>query len=71
MAVMVDMSLHRAFVRKKHSAYKLLEINLLMPEDTAFISSKSDVHPRRYDRDINPTEKCGQTDGFSALYVYN
>ena len=38
-----------------------------MPEDIAFISSKSDVHPRRYYRDIDPTAKCGQT----AFQLYN
>ena len=44
-----------------------------MPEDTAIISSKSDVDPCTPDRDIDPTKNADrrtdrQTDGFSALY---
>ena len=67
------MDIYRAFVLTNDSSYKLLEINLLMPEDTAFTSSKSDVHPCRYEQDIDPTAKYGQTDRqmdrFSAYIV--
>ena len=41
-----------------------------MPEDTVFISSKPNVHPHRYDRDIDPTAKCRQTDGRMAFQLY-
>ena len=42
-----------------------------MPEERTIISSKSDIDPCTPDQDIDPTKKCGQTDGWMAFQLYS
>ena len=49
-------------------SYKLFETNLLMPEDVAFISSKSGVDTWQDNKVMSAVRTERQTDTFSALY---
>ena len=70
-----DCSFNTSMLRKElHSVLQsavYFEKNLLMPEDVAFISSKSEVDTLRDDKVMSAARTDGQTDqtdGFSALY---
>ena len=64
-------SLFKAPWKANGSGWKLFKTNLLMPEDVAYISSKSGVNTSRDGKVMGMAKKVltdRQTDGFSSLY---
>ena len=63
----------RHLLTEHNSSWKLLEINLLKPDDTAIISNKPGFNRCTDDRVMSVAKSADrqtdrQTDGFSALY---